>query len=433
MRALVLAMVLSFLGAMQGQAQVEPEATAGTDAVAANAEDDVPGPNGTASPNAEDDVPGPNGTDAVAANEAIAEPNAPAGNPPDAALAQAVSPAPSTGAPVGEDSLAASLGQAIPHIAVLAVALEPEDAAIADGMSEVLIGAVAVLAAEQGRVAILGKEELQAQLMQGEARTLDCVTSDSCLSRVGLQLRVREAVVALLRRQEAGWLFGLDRIDVRTGSLIARAYREVDGSLRALAEALREATEEVFRPSQPMSRLRVSTNVVGAEVFLNERRIGTYAGAPIEVQALMPGEHRLRVHAPGHRLYEDVFVVGEDEELRVEASLVETPGPSISPVLIAGAAGAALGLGVGIGFGVASAREADEGLSRAEVLEEADRQERQAGIATAGWVLFGAGVITSAVGLFLSDFSGEDDDPEVVVSPLPGGLALGLRGQWGAQ
>jgi hypothetical protein len=61
------------------------------------------------------------------------------------------------------------------------------------------------------------------------------------------------------------------------------------------------------RPAAPTARLRVDSDVPGANVFLDRKFLGT---TPVETRDFAPGSHRLNVSAEGYEMY------GETVELR---------------------------------------------------------------------------------------------------------------------
>ena len=252
-----------------------------------------------------------------------------------------------------------------PRAAVLVLAADASDAGLADGLSEVLLGAVA--AARAG--ALVGKEELQAQLQQSDDRaTLECFASPACVGQLAVRLRVGEVVVATLERQRAPrWTFALDRLDARSGELVRRVFREGEGDVGDVAEALQEAVGALYAEAAPAPpRLRIRASVPGAEVRVDGRPVGTFRAEPLEVEGLTPGSHEVEVRAPEHRPWTRELTLEAGAVLELDAGLVPEPseavppppidpapaGPRVSPVLWVGVGAAALGGALAIGFGV---------------------------------------------------------------------------------
>ncbi|MGF1467835.1 MAG: hypothetical protein ACFCGT_17080 [Sandaracinaceae bacterium] len=144
---------------------------------------------------------------------------------------------------VGAASASAQLPEGPMRVAVVLLPLGGLEQAVADDLSELLIGRIAA----RGGVRILGREEFQAQLGQGRDGTLDCLGSMACMGRVGVELGVREVIGGTVTRRNGRWVFNLNRIDVVEGALVGRAFREVEGDLGAVADALTTAAEDIYR------------------------------------------------------------------------------------------------------------------------------------------------------------------------------------------
>jgi hypothetical protein len=317
------------------------------------------------------------------------------------------------------------------RVAVVILASSGVDPETADALTELAIGGVAT----RGRVSIVGKEEFQAQLGQGEARSAECVTSTTCLGRVGVQLGVDELIAGTVARRGDRWVFNLNRIVIRTGELAGRIFREVEGDVGAVADAVQDAIPELYeRVSQP-GTLQVSANVEGAEVVVDGVLIGVYRGEPVQLTDVAPGRHELGVSAAGYFDWTRVVNVAEGATMQIEAAL-ESPTAQprdeggISPLLWIG-----LGVGVVAGglatyFGIASQAERDPGLNRSEAVDFVNARQTEATVAniSIGVAIAGAGV--AIIGFFLSDFGGGDEAPvSAGIAPLPDGAALSVRGR----
>ncbi|MEM9068262.1 MAG: hypothetical protein AAGE52_07135 [Myxococcota bacterium] len=350
-----------------------------------------------------------------------------------AASAVAQSPPEPAAEPPGppEEEAAPATDAAVTRVAVLVVSATETHESAADGLTEVLIGAIAA----RGGAEIVGKEEVQAILQQGEARSLECVTSPACLGRLAVQLQVDEAVVGTLSARDGVWSFDLNRVDVQAGETLGRTFREVEGDLGAVAGELLQATEELYRPPVRDARLRIAANAP-ARITIDGRDVGDYTGEVLQVEGLAPGTYRLRAEPlnEDHLPWEREVVLEADADLQIEASLPvpapiapELPGPEpqgISPVLWVGAGAAVAGAVMAVGFGVRSQRDVGEGANRAQAKAFVEDRERDARIANASLVVMAAGVVTTIVGLFLSDFGVE---ASAIATP-EGGMVL-FRGR----
>lgn len=339
------------------------------------------------------------------------------------------------GPPEGAGTLESPAGgrERARRLAVLILATRDVDPEIANALTEVVIGAVAA----RGGAAIIGKEEFQSQLGQGEARSMECVSSTACLGRVGVELSVDEVIAGTVGRRGPVWIFNINRIDIRSGELVGRAFREMDGDLGAVAAAIQESVPELYRAVSRPATLLVSTNVDGAEVFIDGMLIGVYRGEPVELPDVAPGRHEVAVSARGHFEWERAVRVAEGATLQIEATLEEVRGPEvdadISPLLWVGL-GVALGAGgAAVAFGTLSQREPGPALTRADAISFADDRRRDANIANASLAVTAAGVALAVTGLLLSDFSGEVEPgrerrARLGAAPLAGGALLAVEG-----
>lgn len=362
------------------------------------------------------------------------EPEPPAGGEPEAVAPPAAEGG--EGAPDGEDAtdeaedanrLVAPPPDPTPRVAVLLLAARGAEPETADALTEVAIGAVAA----RGGATILGKEELQTQLGQGEARSMECVTSTACLGRVGVELGVDEVVAGTVGRRGETWVFNLNRIDIHSGELVGRAFREVEGDLGAVAAAIQEMVPGLYEVEErEPATLLVSANVQRAEITIDGVLVGIYRGEPVRLDDVSPGRHRVAVSAPGHADWARAVNVGEGSTLEIEATLEGlTAEPHRSPLLWVGTGLAVVAGVTGLAFGVKSQDEPGDGLTRVEAMRFVDDRERDARIAHVSFGVAAVGAATLVLGLLLSDFSGAESPPaHVGAAPLDGGALLRVEG-----
>jgi hypothetical protein len=329
-------------------------------------------------------------------------------------------------------------------VLVLVLPVDPADAETANALTELLIGAVA---SSDRASSIVGKEELQAQLQQSDEATLECIGSSACLGRLGIQLGVAEVLAATVARRGTHWLFDLHRLDPRSGESVAHVFREVEGELGALADAMLEALTTLDEEPNRSATLRVGVDVTGAEVSVDGELLGIYEGTLLEAE-LAPGTHEIRARAEGHVDWVRAVELGAGDDVRLEAALrpeiVEPPAippppdvdppPSgetrLSPVLWVGMSVAVLGAGSALGFGISSRREPAEGVNRAEALAFTNDRKRDARTANAAVGIALAGVGLMGFGLWLSDFGGGEATAELQLSPRWGGAAATWSTRW---
>ncbi|HHH28169.1 MAG TPA: PEGA domain-containing protein, partial [Polyangiaceae bacterium] len=208
------------------------------------------------------------------------------------------------------------------RIAVLLLTTGDLDATVADALSEVLIGGLAA----RGGLTIVGREEFQAQLGQGDEGTLECISSMACLGRVGVQLDVAEVIAGTLAHRDGRWVFNLNRVDVRAGEIVGRVFQELTAARDALgdvADALDAAIAGLYTPPEPnvvedepapdsgaspagepvdRGTLIVTASATSATITL--LRGGVVQSYNTAVETSLPaGEVALTVSAPGYQTW----------------------------------------------------------------------------------------------------------------------------------
>jgi hypothetical protein len=318
-----------------------------------------------------------------------------------------------------------SESSARPRVGVMVLAVSAEDAALAEGLGEVLLAAIA------GRDALrlVGKEEIQAALGHDDAASLGCLAAPACLGQLGVQLGLGELVAVTLGRREGGFAFDLGRFDPRTGVRLAHVFREVDADeVGALADAMLAALATSEETAPPASaRVVLTVEPRHATVLIDGVVVATS-----DAIELSPGAHRLEVRAEGFVSVERSLelVAGERRDVDVALASIALPPPpdaqrSIEErrapwtVIAIASGGVAVGAGaLGLGLGVRSQRDVDEGLTRAEALAQVEARRRDARIANAGWVVGSAALATAVVTAVLA-WRGRDEG--VALVPLEGG------------
>jgi hypothetical protein len=193
--------------------------------------------------------------------------------------------------------------------------VEPETAA---DLTEVLIAAVA---AEPGRE-VIGKEEFQARLGQDEAQSRQCIESPICLANVGTELSVDEIIAGTVGARDGGFTIRLIRQEIATGEVRGRFSRDVQGQAAALPPVLQAAAAEIYREPERPAELRVDANVEGAEVFVDDARVGT---TPLRLAEVAPGSHRVRVDSVGWRGQTRRVRLRSGGHAELDFTLVEAP------------------------------------------------------------------------------------------------------------
>lgn len=318
------------------------------------------------------------------------------------------------------------------RVAVLLLATGELDPARADALSEALIGAIAA----RGGVIVIGQEELAVQLERDGREMLDCVSSSTCLGRVGVQLGLAEVVAGTLARREGAWVFNLNRLDVRRGEMVGRVFREVEGEIGAVADALSASVDELYAPPEPPAAEPVpappppATLVVhsrpGAEVSIDGALIGVIGTRPLTHEGLSAGDHEVVVRASGTHPYTRVVRLRAGAELALEVPLDDAVRETIHPLVWIGGGVAVAALGAGIAFGAHSQTQLElthdqrigGSVTRAEAVEHYAAREREAITAD---VLFGVAAAAAAVGVVFLFFP---ERTPLEVSIGPGGASV---------
>jgi tetratricopeptide (TPR) repeat protein len=254
-----------------------------------------------------------------------------------------------------------------------------------------------------------------------------------------------EAVYGILEGHRLRHVVLLDagQCHLRLGrfDLALRYYRRF--LLEAPADASERATVEadITRLEASLATVRVSANVPSAEVWVDNRRVGT---APGEV--LVPaGSHLLELRAPGHLPARREVQVAGRARVALPAFQLESVAPrrGLTPVIFWSTAGAAAALAVvggAVGLSALSAHADVEALQadpqrRFTVLQsDLDRVQERAVVAdvffgSAALVAVGAGVL-----YFLTDWGPRREGPRAPlrtsVSVTDRGATLGLAGSF---
>jgi hypothetical protein len=317
------------------------------------------------------------------------------------------------------------------RVAIVLMAAGDVDSSIADALTELAIGAVA----QRGATAIVGKEEFQAQLGTGEQGTMECVSSTACLGRIGVQLNVDEVIAGTIGRRDRTWVFNLNRIDIRTGDLAGRVFREVEGDEGALAGAIQDAIPVLYEVVRRPATLLISASVEGASVTIDGIEVGRYLGEAVRQSDIPPGPHEVTITAPGYRTFHRTITVEEGTTLQVEADL-ESQGGGISPFVWVGLGVAVAASGAGVWFAIQSQERLPDGpdVTRQQKLDYYADRDFDALLANISFSVAGAGAVAALI--FLIAGGGEDDEDEPTVAmprlaPLAGGGGwLGLEGRW---
>ncbi len=107
----------------------------------------------------------------------------------------------------------------------------------------------AMVAMEVGRISgkqIIGETEMKS-LMVGEEKKLSCGADDTaCYAEIGAALGAPESVIGTLAKMGDYWILYLQRLNVRTATVLGRAEFKAKGDINLLVEGIPPAVADLF-------------------------------------------------------------------------------------------------------------------------------------------------------------------------------------------
>ena len=206
-----------------------------------------------------------------------------------------------------------------PKLAALILKTGNVDEELADNLTEVLIARLA----RRGDHEIAGKEELKTKLGVDERAAVDCMSSPSCLGRVGTELGVTRMVVGTLGKRGDDYLYNLNLIDITTGKVENRVFQMVaGGKVDPLIGAVQSTADKLLEPKVEPGGVRVTSETRGAMVYLDDAFMGS---TPVRRDGIEPGAHGLRVEKEGHVGWAKEVDVPAGETLEIKVPLTALP------------------------------------------------------------------------------------------------------------
>jgi hypothetical protein len=156
----------------------------------------------------------------------------------------------------------------------------------------------------------------------------------ACLAEIANELRVQRIVFGTVRRTSASanynYALSLAAFDAQTGQIdqqttatVQRARSDID-DLRAPARQWMS----VLAGQPQVGSIRVTAHVEGAEVRVDGEIRGRISGGHAQIANVPPGPHLLEVSAPEHVTFRQRVEVVVDQEVEVQARLVEGEDPA---------------------------------------------------------------------------------------------------------
>jgi len=154
----------------------------------------------------------------------------------------------------------------------------------------------------------------------GDAR--ECTGEEKCLAAIGKKLGVDVILTGTVGQLGDNYVLTIKAVDVATAKSLQRIQSDpLRGQPDELIEGVRVAAYRLLAPGQLHGAIQIQTDLVGAEVELDDKPLGkTPLPGNGVIGKLALGKHRLRVAAPG---YEHPY----DDEVEVHFQ-------KVSPVVV---------------------------------------------------------------------------------------------------
>jgi hypothetical protein len=152
----------------------------------------------------------------------------------------------------------------------------------------------------------------------------NCTGEEKCLAAIGRKLGVDVVVTGTVGAMGASYVLNIKAVDVATQKQVRRIESDpLRGSPDDLIEGVRVAAYRLLAPAQLHGSIQVQTDILGAEVRLDDKPIGKTPLPNLGVLAKLPlGKHKLRVQAPGYDPFEDEVDVHFQKVSGVEVRLL---------------------------------------------------------------------------------------------------------------
>lgn len=245
-----------------------------------------------------------------------------------AALAQAPTPPAAPGAPTTPDPSLAPQASVAQRIAVWrfdALGIEPE----------LVVRLEALFRSEIDRLVsrpTTSRREIDRKI-GGELA--QCTGEERCLAAIGKRLEVDLVVSGSVGSLGDNYLLDIKVVEVAGARQLRRITTEpLRGTPDDLIDAVRVAAYRLLAPEQVHGSIAVLSDLVGAEVSVDGKRVGT-TPLPTPVTRLSPGPHALRVVARGYAPFEESIEVRFQKTTRVEVRLVaDASAPAPAPQVV---------------------------------------------------------------------------------------------------
>jgi hypothetical protein len=220
-------------------------------------------------------------------------------------------PAPDQSAGVGPE---AALNQKIAVWRFDALGIEPELVARLETLFRMELGRLS-------KVPLPSRRDVERAITSDQQQ---CTGDEKCLAAIGRKLSVDIVITGTVGAMGSDYVLNIKAVDVATAKQIQRIQSDpLRGSPDELIEGVRVAAYKLLAPNQLHGSLQVQTDIVGAEVKLDDKSIGKTPLPNLGViSKLSLGPHTLRVQAPGYDPFDDQIDVHFQKVARAEVRLI---------------------------------------------------------------------------------------------------------------
>lgn len=153
------------------------------------------------------------------------------------------------------------------------------------------------------------------------------VIDEATLVETGKLLGAEKIVSGRLGNLGNLYMITLQMLDVETGLIIRLVEESYLGPVERLTIPIRASAQKLLgiggEETMKPTRLRVSSDPAGARVYIDDLFEGN---TPFTIKLLDPGEHQVKLTAPGYTSWEQNVEIIEGEANFIEAELIELIG-----------------------------------------------------------------------------------------------------------
>lgn len=153
----------------------------------------------------------------------------------------------------------------------------------------------------------------------------DCTGEEKCLTSIGKRLQVDYVVTGTVGSLGDNYVLNIKVVDVSTGKSQRIQSDPLRGSPDELIEGVRVAAYRLLAPQQLHGSLQIQTDLVGAQVTLDNRSLGK---TPLPNNGVIArqilGKHKLRVEAKGYDAFDSDVEVHFQKVSPVIVRLLQT-------------------------------------------------------------------------------------------------------------